>query len=177
MLLLFNTIERIKDTLFRMKQSWNRGPRGYPYYRASYLTTFKYYLQLIKLLKTFLIAFWIVLEYLPNPPQKSNGFSISAHNEDVILKVCNENKTFTKDHLPYCDTTIQFSLLLSCIWSWNVCDKINRLAESGLLLYGQYFFHYSFNRQAGRLKIVHSLPSGLNVAANCNIHLSCENRS
>ena len=28
--------------------NWNGGPRGYPYYRASYLTTFKYYLQLIK---------------------------------------------------------------------------------------------------------------------------------
>ena len=42
----------INNTLLRIKQSWNGGPRGYPYYRASYLTTFKYYLQLIKLLKT-----------------------------------------------------------------------------------------------------------------------------
>ena len=27
------------NTLFRINQSWNGGPRGYPYYRKSYLTT------------------------------------------------------------------------------------------------------------------------------------------
>ena len=47
-----NNIALFNNTLLRIKQSRNGGPRGCPYYRVSYLTTFKYYLQVIKLLKT-----------------------------------------------------------------------------------------------------------------------------
>ena len=48
-----SSLKGLNNTLFRIKQSWNEGPRGYPYYRASYLTIFKYYLQPDKIIENY----------------------------------------------------------------------------------------------------------------------------